>query len=123
MDLSKFEKSHNKLFALSVTLLLFLGATLLDFKLATLSIYPIYLASILYASINFSFTASIPLSAIAAYLSIHNESFNIFVIIYTFTVRFILLLVISFLFSAYIGLAKTYRLRFELLKDSRTPMP
>jgi hypothetical protein len=114
--LSNFAKSHNKLTRLSVTLCLFLAAILLDYKLSSLSIYPIYLPSILYAGVNFSFIFSVPLSAIAALLSVLNEGLDYFSTLYTFAVRLILLLIISFLFSAYIGLVKTYRLRFELLK-------
>lgn len=116
MHLSKFAKSKNKLTTLNATLVFFLVAALLDFKLASLSIYPIYLVSILYASVNFSFVSSLPFSAIAAYLSIHDEGLDLPGIINTLIVRFILLASISYLFSAYIGLVNTYRLRFELLK-------
>jgi predicted tellurium resistance membrane protein TerC len=117
MLLSKLAKSQNSLKSLSLMFVFFLGATLLDFKLPSLDIYPIYLISILYASINFSFISSLPLSAIASYLSIHDKAAAFGGDLNIIIVRFILLSVISYLFSVYIGLVKTYRLRFALLKS------
>ena len=116
MSLYQTTNSGNTPVKLGATLLLFLGASLIDLKLSSLTIYPIYLVSILYASLNFSFLASLPLSAIAAYLSIQNEGTDTASFINTFLVKFTVLLIISYLFSAYIGLIKTYRLRFDLLK-------
>ena len=101
---------------LSVTSALFLGALFIDYKLAGWTIYPIYLVSILYASRSFSFITSIPLAAIAAYLSIRGEAADTSNYINILLVRFALLFIISYLFSAYIDLIKTYRMRFELLK-------
>ena len=116
MSLSNLTKSRNTLAKLSVTLALFLGALIIDLNFSTLIVYPVYLISILYVSINFAFFASIPLTAIAAYLSIRSEGTDIANFINIFIVRFALLFIISYLFSAYINLIKTYRLRFELLK-------
>ena len=116
MYFTKLGKSENKLITLGIALGFFLLGVLLDFKLASLIIYPIYLISILFASVNFSFISSIPFSALAAYLSIHDKGLDLGGFINTLIVRFLLLTAISYLFSAYIGLVKTYRLRFELLK-------
>ena len=116
MSLYKPVKSGKTLVKVSVALMLFFGASLLDFKLAFLTIYPIYLVSILYASRNFGFFTSIPISAIAAYLSIHSDSADTAYFVHLFLVRFTLFFIISYLFSAYMGLINTYRLRFELLK-------
>ena len=116
MHFSDFGNSKNKLTTLSVAIAFFLVGFLFDFKLASLTIYPIYLISILYASVNLSFVSSVPFSASAAYLSIHDEGLSSAGFINTFLVRFLLLSAISYLFSAYIGLVKTYRVRFELLK-------
>ena len=116
MSLSNLTKTRNTLAKLSITLALFLGALIIDLNFPTLIVYPIYLISILYASINFAFFASIPLTAIAAYLSIRSEGTEIASFINILLVRFALLFIISYLFSAYIDLIKTYRLRFELLK-------
>ena len=116
MHFFKFKNSKKKLITLGASLSFFLVGVLLDFKLASLTIYPIYLISILYASINFSFISSVPFSVVAAYLSIHDEGLGSAGFINTLMVRFLLLTTISYLFSAYIGLVNTYRQRFELLK-------
>ena len=106
MSLYQTTNSGNTPVKLGATLLLFLVASLIDFKLSSLTIYPIHLVSILYASLNFSFLASLPLSAIAAYLSIHNEGADTASSINIYIVRFIVFLIISYLFSAYIDLIK-----------------
>ena len=116
MFLSKITNSRNKFSSLCITVALFLGALFIDFKLSGWTIYPVYLVSILYASTSFTFCASIPLAAIAAFLSIRNEGANTANFINILLVRFALLFIISYLFSAYIDLIKTYRIRFELLK-------
>jgi len=116
MSLSNPAKTRNTLAKLSITLALFLGALIIDLNFPTLIVYPIYLISILYASKIFTFFASVPLTAIAAYLSIRSEGTEIVSFINILLVRLVLLFIISYLFSAYIDLIRTYRLRFELLK-------
>lgn len=116
MSLSSLAKPHNLLTRLIITLALFLAAFYIDFRFEASILYPIYLIAILYASINVAFFVGIPLAAIASYLSIHSISIDSASFI-TILFRFAVLYIISFLFSAYIDLTKTYRLRFELLKS------
>lgn len=116
MNLSKNEdRQPTLLVKLSITLVLFCGAFLLDNASRDLNVYPLYLASILYASINISFYFTVPISALAAYLSFFQENLSLASSV-NILIRTILLVIISFLFSSYFGLAKTYRRRFELLK-------
>ena len=98
-----------------IAALLFFGAFTLDSLFEALSVYPLYLAAILFTGVNISFFLAIPLSMLAAYTSLHTqvvnlESVNIFI------ARTILLVTIAFLFTSYLGIIKTYRTRFELLK-------
>lgn len=101
---------------LITTLILFVVAFFLDNAFTDLNIYPLYLASILYAAINISFCSSLPISTFAAYLSLIDEGLGAFSLFNTLIVRTILLVTIAYLFKNNFELAKTYHRRFELLK-------
>jgi ABC-type multidrug transport system fused ATPase/permease subunit len=116
MKTSRIIEPKNSLFAkLSYTALLFFGAFILDSLFESLSLYPIYLASILYASINLSFYFSASIAMLAAYGSLHTSNISSLESINIFIVRTIILVTIAYLFSTYLGLVKTYRRRLELL--------
>ena len=117
MNSSKIATPKNSLLArLCAVLILFLAAFLLENTLKGFNVYPLYLVSILYASINLTFLISIPISGYAAFLSLAQESHGSQSFINIFIVRATLLIIISFLFSSYFRIAKTYRRRFELYK-------
>lgn len=120
MPASSQRLSFTKLASTLAPFLLFYIAYLIDHKLESIAMYPIYLPSILWLSSRWSWPIGIVSAAIASALSTPMSSqlpwrYNQIYIDH-FLTRFTLLALLSIFYSNYIGLARSHQKRHNHLK-------